>query len=635
MRLDQLQKVRLLIEQCPEYVGADFNEEFQDVKNPNVYNEKIEYAARYYKIWLRDKCIDFYSGREIPFSGLFDDNRYDVEHTVPRSMVLNNGFENKTITEANFNRRVKGRLLPAQLSNYDDVILPNLQPWQERVKRLEERVDFWIKERKHASDPDWKDYCIVQNHVWQMELDYWSAKLEFFTIREVKADFVSKQLSDTRVISKYVFHYLKSFFNRVDMQYGCATAIFRDIFGLPKKDRSRHTHHAIDAMMLSFIPTTAQRDKMMNLFFQIDEAEKNGHIAETENLRIQLEYEKNLCLYGYQPRSKHNISLATLAQHLEETLLVNHANRDQTRTPARKKGVIKKNGAIRKIVKTGDCIRGQIHKDSFFGAITQWEVNEHKELIKNENNQPIVDETHVKYVVRIPLKKGEGMNGFKDWNDLEERIIDKTLYQILKDQKEGLSFSKACEEGFYVKRKLNGKTVYNRIRHVRSQVPKNQGHVQIKQHITKSKKPYKQWYYAGSGDLQYACQYKGTNEFQYRLYSLYDIACNRKCGEEDIPQEIQGKKELLSLSRIIKTGDMVMLYNELPEELNSLNEKEKSKRLYRIAGFEKDGTRIKLVKHYVAATVQKKDYKSYDNFDDRISAIAIMMSLNKIKFCVV
>lgn len=217
---ERLQKTRLLMEQSPEYVLADFNEKFQNPKNPKAYNEKVEYAATKYRLWLEQGCIDLYSGRPIPFSKLFDNDQYDIEHTIPRSIVLQDGLENKTITSASFNRRVKGNLLPTQLANYQSVILPNLQPWQERVEHLDERVKFWLKETKRAADQDRKNYCIVQRHLWQMELDYWSSKLERFTIKEVTASFVNKQMSDTRVISKYVFHYLKSFFGRVDMQYG-------------------------------------------------------------------------------------------------------------------------------------------------------------------------------------------------------------------------------------------------------------------------------------------------------------------------------------------------------------------------------------------------------------------------------
>ena len=131
-----------------------------------------------------------------------------------------------------------------------------------------------------------------------MELDYWSSKLERFTITEVTSDFVSKQMADTRVISKYVFHYLKSFFGRVDVQYGSTTATFRKIYGLPEKDRSNHTHHAIDAAMLAMIPTTARRDAMLRLFYQIDEEKKAGHADEVNRLKDELEQEKKLGLYG-------------------------------------------------------------------------------------------------------------------------------------------------------------------------------------------------------------------------------------------------------------------------------------------------------------------------------------------------
>ena len=628
---EQLQKVRLLIEQCPDYVEADFNEDFQDPKHPYTYNEKIEYAATKYRRWLKNGCKDLYSGRSIPFSALFDENRFDIEHTIPRSIILNNELENKTITESHFNRRVKGTLLPTQLTNYETVILPNLRPWQERVKRLEERVEYWKKESKRAFNPERKNDCIVQRHLWQMELDYWSTKLEFFTITEVKADFVNKQLSDTRVISKYVFHYLKSFFHRVDMQYGCTTAIFRDIFDLPKKDRGRHTHHAIDAMMLSFIPTTAQRDKMMKLFFQIEEAKNAERIEEVQMLTRELEQEKNLCLYGYQPRHKQNVSLASLVQQLEDTVLVNHVCRDQTLTIAKKKGRLKKKGTSIEIVKTGNCIRGKIHGESFFGAITQWKVNNQGEPIRNENNCPIADENHIKYAIRVPLKKGAGINGFVDWGDLEKRIVDKRLYQSLKDQSEDKTFGKACEEGFFVQRKVNGVVVKNRIRHVRSLVTSNQGCIQVKRHIVQNQKQYKQWVYAGRGDLPYACEYTGEKEVKYVLYSISDITRRRKEGKEDIPQTIAGKREVLHLTRIIKTGEMVLLYNESPEELNALDNREKSLRLYRIAGFEKDGLRVKLVKHFMAK-VEDKDFRSCDKFNDRITMPALKMSLNKVKF---
>lgn len=235
------------------------------------------------------------------------------------------------------------------------------------------------------------------------------------------------------------------------------------------------------------------------------------------------------------------------------------------------------------------------------------------------------------YVMRVPLKKGSGIKGFKDWSDLEERIVNKQLYLALKEQSEEKSFSKACEDGFFVQRKVNGKVVQNRIRHVRCYVVSNQGQVQVKRHIIPNQKPYRQWYYAGRGDLPYACEYKGEKEVKYELYRISDITRRRKEGKEDIPQTIAGKKGVLHLTRVIKAGEMVLLYNESPEEINELDNREKSKRLYRIASFEKDSTRVKLVKHFVAK-VEDKDFRSCDNFNERITMPALKMSLYKVKF---
>lgn len=629
---ERLQKARLLIEQCPEYVNADFNNQFQNPKYPNTYNEKIEYAATKYRLWLEQRCIDLYSGNPIPFSKLFDEDQYDIEHTIPRSIVLQDGLDNKTITSASFNRKVKGNLLPSQLSNYQSVILPNLKPWEERVEQLEERVKYWLKETKRAGDPDRKNDCIVQRHLWQMELDYWSSKLERFTITEVTSDFVSKQMADTRVISKYVFHYLKSFFGRVDVQYGCTTATFRKIYGLPEKDRSNHTHHAVDAAMLAMIPTSAERDAMLRLFYQIDEEKKAGHADEVKRLKDALEQEKRLCLYGSKYAKPSGSRMIDVANHLKETIMVNHVVKDQTMTPARKRGSIKKKGQRIDIIKTGDSIRGRIHKDSFFGAIKPWVIDKDGNFLRDEQGRPYA--TTIKYVKRYKLQCGED---FDSWEKLEKRIVDKALFRQLKEQAEsqGLSFKEACAKGFYVSRKVNGRIVTNKIRHVRCEIPANLSHLPTKKHIFTSDKEYKQFYYAESADLQYCCEYTGGCETSYVSYTLYEMSMNLKKGEEAFPQTILGKREQLYLNRVLTKGDMVLLYKESEDELKTLDKTQLANRLYMISGFEKRKERtdtIKLVKHNYGAAKDEGKGKSIANFEELIKQNKIQMAINKVKF---
>lgn len=628
---ERLQKTRLLIEQCPEYVLADFNEKFQ--KN-NSYNDKLEYAATKYRLWLEQDCIDLYSGHPIPFSKLFDNNQYDIEHTIPRSIVLEDCLENKTITSASFNRKVKGNLIPSQLANYHTVILPNLKPWQDRVERLQGRVKYWLKETKRAADPERKDYCIVQRHLWQMELDYWSSKLERFTMTEVTSGFVNKQMSDTRVISKYVFHYLKSFFGRVDMQYGSTTATFRKIYGLPEKDRSNHTHHAVDAAVLSFIPSSAKRENMLRLFYQIDEEKKAGNTNDAKRLREELEKEIKLNLYGSKFAKATGGRVIDVINQLKDTILVNHVSKDQTLTPARKHATIKKNGQRIAIIKTGDSLRGQIHKESFFGAIKPWVTDNEGNLLKDGEGHHFA--SNIKYVKRCKLqyKQGRG-EGFTDWNDLEKRIVDKTLFKKLKEQANGLLFKDACTEGFFVCRRVNGNIVKNKIRHVRCEIPSNLSHFPTKKHVFLSDKEYKQYYYAESADLQYCCEYQGSKETAYVSYTLYDLSVNLKSGLEPFPKSIQGKREILYLSRVLSKGDMVLLYRENKEELNTLDKEQKSNRLYKITGFEKRKERtdtIKLMKHNYSAGKDEGKGKSCDDFEQLIQMNKIQMAINKVRF---
>ena len=636
---ERVEKTRLLIEQSPEYLKADFEERFQKHKEPNsytrnVYNDTIEYATTKYRLWLEQGCVDIYTGHTIPFSHLFDANMYDIEHTIPRSIVLEDSLENKTITSAFFNQKVKGNLLPSQLPNYNDVIMPNLQPWKDRVERLNERVRYWLRETKRAADPDRKNYCIVQRHLWQIELNYWSSKLNRFLMTEVKTDFVNKQMSDTRVISKYVYHYLKSCFSSVDVQYGCTNAVFRKILGIQakdeEKDRSVHTHHAIDATVLTFIPSSSKRCEMMRLFFQIDEAKKAGNIMEEKRLKKQLEEEKNLCLYGRTNKKHSDKNLADLVRDIQETTFVNHSDRDQALTPAKRRGVFRKNGTTYNVLKTGDCIRGKLHKEKFFGAITQWEKDADGLVVKDAMGQHVVDTSNVKYVIRVKLqyKQGRG-EGFKSWEELKARMIDKSLYRKLEEQHPNETFAEACKKGFYTMRKIHGEFVRNRIRHVRCEISDNQGHISIKKHLNRSKKDYKRFYYAAPADLLCACEYKGVKEQKYEMIRLFDISQNRKDGKEDIPTSIQGKKEILHLVRVIRMGDMVLLYKDIPNELDGLDKKQLAKRLYRVDGFEKSGI-IKLVKH--DKTKEDGRGKAYGDFEERISQSIIRMSITKIKF---
>ena len=64
----------------------------------------------------------------------------------------------------------------------------------EKVKYLEEKVIYWKGRSSRAADPDSKNSAIKQRHLWQIELNYWSSKLNRFLMTEVKTDFVNMVL---------------------------------------------------------------------------------------------------------------------------------------------------------------------------------------------------------------------------------------------------------------------------------------------------------------------------------------------------------------------------------------------------------------------------------------------------------
>lgn len=619
-------------------------------------------AIKKYRLWKEQECRCIYTGKFISITKLFDNNAFDFEHTIPRSMSFDDSMANLTICDAHYNRTIKRNQIPTQLANYENnangygAIRPRLQPWIDKVERLKDNVDFWKAQSRRAQDKDRKDHCIRQCHLWRMELDYWKNKVERFTMTEVTTNFRNNQLNDTRIISKYAYHYLKTVFNKVDVQKGKVTSSFRKMLGVQsideKKDRGKHSHHAIDATILTMIPTAAQRDKMLELFYKIQEKERFNE--DVSNLKKEL----------IKERAKSNLTgnISEIVPFIEDNILVNHISKDQTLTPAHRRKRIRgriipkkdsngniiyetdKDGNIKKnryghpipLAKewiTGDSIRGQLHQDSFYGAITQWKKDKEGRVIRNKDGMPIPDEENLLYVIKRELKyKASSIDsGFKSWEELENVIVDKALFQIMKKQfPEGTSFKDACNIGIYMYKK-NNKDEFDyseqyrvgKIRHIRCKTSiKNP--LNIKKQTYLSNKTYKHQYYADMGDLYALCKYESTDkkEKEFHVYSLFEICENRRMGDEEIPTSIESKKKhILFLSHRLIKGDMLLIYKDSNEFLNEMDHTMLSQRLYIIKGFEKDG-RIILQKHINAQADKElgkgESIKDFSNMPEKI-----------------
>lgn len=573
---DDIEKTRLLIQQSKDYVETDFT------------NNKIpDNILKKYRLWLEQGGVCIYTGEPITISELLNSN-CDVEHTIPRSISFDDSLANKTICKADFNRNIKKNKYPTQLQgvaykdtiNVYEAILERIKPWQDKVDRLKKSIKSLVEKSKFCQDKDSKDYYIRQRHLRELELEYWSKKVETFTLKEFTDSFRNNQLNDTRTITKYAYHYLRSVFNHVSVQRGSTTAEFRKILGIQsqdeKKDRSLHSHHAIDATVLTLIPTEANKKKILELFYKSKET--NDNIIRKE-LKDKIE-ECNI------PR------ISNLTDFIQKNILVKHIIKDQTLTPThrklrrRGKVVYQKDGETPVWI-TGDTIRGQLHEETFYGAIKKAKIEDGR-ILRDDSGKIITDDNELSFVRRYPLVDFEK----KKWTDLEKVIVNKSLIPMMKRQfSEGTSLKDAIARGIYMQ-KYDKKTKeyirLNKIRHIRC-FANVSNPLETKMQTYKSTKDYKNTYYAASGDLPYMCKYEPSDPKKKPMfvpYNLFEISMHLKQG--GIPTHLTENNIEYKLSKILKKGDILLVYKDDKSELFDLKQEDLLKRAYVVDGFEAD-----------------------------------------------
>ncbi|MCX6234326.1 MAG: hypothetical protein NT175_06315 [Bacteroidetes bacterium] len=566
---DDIDKFRLWYEQLPDHEEV--------IKQVKALKDDIQK----YRLWKEQGCQCIYTGRIIHLSDLFDENVVDFEHTIPRSISFDNSLANLTVCYASYNRDIKKKRIPTELENYEHdafgytPIKPRLDAWQKKVNELFTQVESWKTKSRSAPDKKSKDDYIRKKHLRQYELDYWMNKLSRFTMTEITSGFKNSQLVDTRIISKYAFHYLKTVFNNVEVQKGSVTADFRKIFGIQekeeKKSRAKHSHHAIDAAVLTLIPSFAKRDSILKKSFELEETtHKQFHDV---------------------PYPSFNINHI---KQIEDNILVSHVKKDQALTPGKK--IIRKRGRIEYLrdkngkllldtngkkqpkIAQGDCIRGQLHLDTFYGKIKAVQRDSVGKPLKDENNNWIYEEKNdgFKFVIRKQVSL---------INNLDE-IVDPELRKIIEIQLNGRSLKAAFAEGVYMLNR-EGNPVGNKIRHIRCWA-KVAEPLQIKKQTYNSKKEYKNSYWAAnSTNYLYALYKDETGEKGFRPLNLFQateiLKTNQITRKEDFfePAIILSKsKTIARLYAVLAVGQKVLFYQNNRSELYELSKSELSKRLY-------------------------------------------------------
>ena len=210
-----------------------------------------------YVLWEEQGHICLYTGKQICISDFIGGNpKFDIEHTIPRSVGGDSTKMNLTLCDSRFNRDVKKTKLPTELPNHEE-IMARINDWREKYESLDGQIRRQKKMSKGATTKDQKDAIIRKRHLLELQRDYWRGKYLRFTMESVPEGFSRRQGTDISVISKYARLYLKSLFKHVYTVKGIATSDFRKIWGIQKayskKERVNHVHHCIDAIVIACI----------------------------------------------------------------------------------------------------------------------------------------------------------------------------------------------------------------------------------------------------------------------------------------------------------------------------------------------------------------------------------------------
>lgn len=351
---NKIRREQKRLEKENDRVKARLLEEGQRITHDNIL---------LYKLWEECKRTCPYTGKSISVAQLFS-GEVQIEHIHPWSRSLNDSFSNKTLCYADENRK-KGDKTPFEFYGNDEA------NWSA------------IKERALKLFSDTKEYP----NAYQ--------KFKRFVQQKFDDDFSSRQLNDTRYISKEAKNYLSRICKNVIVSPGQATSNLRQKWGMNnilndenEKTRADHRHHAVDALVMA--------------------CTKVSYVQELSKWN---RYNRNSELKDFPMPWEHFWSDANRAV---DKILVSHkkvSNDITVRTHT-----CEKNGKTH--VNVGVAARGQLHKETVYGKRTfngeeAFHVRKAIDSLTTEKQLDKVVDESIKLLIR---KRIQELGGFVKGN---------------------------------------------------------------------------------------------------------------------------------------------------------------------------------------------------------------------------
>lgn len=518
---DRRNKIRLeqkRLERQNEETKKRLREHDQVINHENILK---------YNLWeeCQHKCP--YTGNEISIQQLFS-GQVQIEHIFPWSRSLDDSYLNKTLCFAETNTD-KGDQTP-----YEYFIKKGDALWEEAKERAL-KLFYTTKEYPNRYE-----------------------KFKRFCAERFNEDFISRQLNDTRFISREAKIYLEKICDNVKVAPGQMTANLRVKWGLnsvldsenDEKTRDDHRHHAIDALIMACF--------------------KQSHLQEIAKWN---RYNRTYDLKNF-PLPWESFRLD--AEQAISAILVSHKQSNRILTS--RSYTVKKDE--QKHINKGIAARGSLHEASVYG------------LRKNKQGE-------LAYHIRKPLQGLTEASIPKIVDDKIRTLVYLRLQErgISIDSKNGKPLTKTKEEKEQYKKAFDT-PIYLPNRNG-DPVPVNK--VRIKENIGKAenlKPPLNQ--YVNPKNNYCVVVYKKTDGTLAEEVLTFWIAAERKKqGDEIIKLPPDGVK-IISTLRI---NDMYLLnLSDTEFESNRTNFQFLSNYLYRV---QKLSSKFYEFRHHLAASIEE------------------------------
>ena len=164
------------VEELPDDIASilkKFNET-EESKRPS-HSDVLRY-----KLWLEQRYFSPYTGKLIPLSKLFT-SAYEIEHVIPKKRYFDDSFSNKVICESAVNK------LKADMLGYEFI--------QSKHGQL---VDLGDGSSVRIFSKEEYEQFVKDNYAHNKK------KMGNLLLEDIPEDFISRQLNDSRYISKFV-----------------------------------------------------------------------------------------------------------------------------------------------------------------------------------------------------------------------------------------------------------------------------------------------------------------------------------------------------------------------------------------------------------------------------------------------